>query len=163
MERERREGQERERGRGTAIEKDDTKLLKTSVSLTAAVKPKSKENPFLKGSARGTYVGSHLSSKLSNISTLFREVTVPVKKAKMKPTASSSSTTTSLLANNKRKAVPKEKKRRRGDVDAGLKAPFNITAKVTREQQLNVGSEKTRVRETPTKKLRVHGVRSFHP
>ena len=137
------------RSRGPDIEKDDTKLLKTSVSLTAAVKPKCKENPFLKGSARGTYVGSHLSSKLSNISTLFREVTVPVKKPKMK----TASATTSLLANNKRKAVPKEKKRK-VDEEAGPKAPFNITAKVNREQQLNI-SGKTRVRETPTKKLRV--------
>jgi len=136
------------RSRGPDIEKDDTKLLKTSVSLTAAVKPKSKENPFLKGSARGTYVGSHLGSKLANISTLFREVTVPVKKPKMKTAAS----TASLLANNsKRKAVPKEKKRK-GD-EAGPKAPFNITAKVTREQFS--ASEKTRIRETPTKKLRV--------
>jgi len=56
-----------------------------------------------------------------------------------------------LLANHRRKAVPKEKKRK-GD-EAGPKAPFNITAKVTREQ-FNA-SEKTSMRETPTKKLRV--------
>ncbi len=142
------------RSRGPDIEKDDTKLLKTSVSLTAAVKPKSKENPFLKGSARGTYVGSHLSSKLSNISTLFREVTVPVKKPKMRRTAP----TASLLATNKRKAASPREKKRKGD-EAGPKAPFNITAKVSREQ-LHV-NEKTRIRETPTKKPRV-GRTSFH-
>ncbi len=57
---------------------EDARLLKTSLSLTAP-HPKS-NNPYLKGAARGTYVGSHLSSKLSNISTLFREVKVPPKK-----------------------------------------------------------------------------------
>ncbi|KAL3784253.1 hypothetical protein ACHAWO_005030 [Cyclotella atomus] len=56
----------------------DATLFKTSVSLTAAV-PKRKENPFLKDSARGVYVGSHFSSKLSNISSLFREVKAPQK------------------------------------------------------------------------------------
>lgn len=142
------------RSRGPDIEKDDTKLLKTSVSLTAAIaKTKSKENPFLKGSARGMYVGSHLSSKLSNISTLFREVTVPVKKPKVTKAAAA---TSSLLANNKRKAVPKEKKKKGGE--AGPKAPFNITAKVTREQ-LNA-SEETRIRETPRKRLKVDGTSS---
>ena len=60
----------------------DATLFKTSVSLTAAV-PKRKENPFLKNSARGVYVGSHFSSKLSNISSLFREVKAP---SKPKPT-----------------------------------------------------------------------------
>lgn len=57
---------------------EDAKLLKTSLSLTAP-NPKS-NNPYLKGASRGTYVGSHLSSKLSNISTLFREVQAPSKK-----------------------------------------------------------------------------------
>lgn len=56
----------------------DATLFKTSVSLTVAV-PKRKENPFLKGSARGVYVGSHFNSKLSNISSLFREVRAPPK------------------------------------------------------------------------------------
>lgn len=65
----------------TAVQSDkevSAALFKTSLSLTAAV-PKRKENPFLKDSARGVYVGSHLSSKLSNIATLFREVKVPLK------------------------------------------------------------------------------------
>jgi hypothetical protein len=56
----------------------DSTLFKISLSLTAAV-PKRKENPFLKGSARGVYVGSHFSSKLSNITSLFREVKAPPK------------------------------------------------------------------------------------
>jgi len=58
--------------------KEDAKLFKTSLPLTAP-HPKS-NNPYLKGASRGTYVGSHLSSKLSNISTLFREVQAPSKK-----------------------------------------------------------------------------------
>jgi len=69
----------------TTIQSDkeaDKSLFKKSVSLTAAV-PKQKENPFLKHSARGVYVGSHFSSKLSNISSLFREVKTP---ANPKPT-----------------------------------------------------------------------------
>jgi len=109
------------RSRGPDIEKDDTKLLKKSVSLTAAVKPKSKENPFLKGSA---------------------------------PIATSSS----LLASNKnkRKAVPKEKEKKKSGEAAGPKAPFHITAKVTREQLNDI--EKTRIRETtPRKRLKVDG------
>lgn len=57
-------------------EKDDTILFKTSVSLTSQTASQTK-NPFLKDSARGAYVGSHLSSKLSNITTLFREVKAP--------------------------------------------------------------------------------------
>ena len=136
------------RSRGPDVEKDDAKLLKTSVSLTAALKPKGKENPFLKGSARGTYVGSHLSSKLSNISTLFREVTVPVKKPKKKTSASSAS----LLANSKKSA--------KGKVDdAGLKAPFNITARVTREQRSI--TQKTHISQTPTKKSNANGISSY--
>lgn len=70
----------------TTIQSDkvaDKSLFKKSVSLTAAV-PKRKENPFLKHSARGVYVGSHFSSKLSNISSLFREVKTPTNP---KPTA----------------------------------------------------------------------------
>ncbi|KAL3783427.1 hypothetical protein HJC23_002854 [Cyclotella cryptica] len=65
----------------TTVQSDkeaDAALFKTSISLTAAV-PERKENPFLKNSARGVYVGSHLSSKLSNIATLFREVKAPPK------------------------------------------------------------------------------------
>ena len=57
-------------------EKDDTILFKTSVSLTSKTASQTK-NPFLKDSARGAYVGSHLSSKLSNITALFREVKAP--------------------------------------------------------------------------------------
>lgn len=52
----------------------DKLLFKTSVSLTAKASSARTSNPFLKGSARGNYVGSHLGSKLSNITTLFREV-----------------------------------------------------------------------------------------
>lgn len=52
----------------------DKLLFKTSVSLTATASIARTSNPFLKGSARGNYVGSHLGSKLSNITTLFREV-----------------------------------------------------------------------------------------
>jgi len=150
------------RSRGPDIEKDDAKLLKTSVSLTAAAKPKSQSNPFLKGSARGTYVGSHLSSKLSNISTLFREVTIPAKKPKQskqpkQPTtaAAAAATTKSAatnLANNKRKAVHTDKDKKGGGL--GPKAPVNIIAKVPREQR-NDSGEKTSINETPCKKLKV--------
>ena len=59
----------------------DSILLRTSLNLTAPASARSK-NPFLKGSARGTYVGSHLSSKLSNITSLFREVKVPASRPK---------------------------------------------------------------------------------
>jgi hypothetical protein len=59
-------------------ERVDPLLLKTSVSLTAAA-PAKLSNPFLKGSARGVYVGSHLGSKLSNITSLFREVKAPAR------------------------------------------------------------------------------------
>ena len=56
----------------------DKALFKKSMSLTAAL-PKRRENPFLQNSARGVYVGSHFSSKLSNISSLFHEVKAPQK------------------------------------------------------------------------------------
>ena len=56
----------------------DKALFKKSMSLTAAL-PKRRENPFLQKSARGVYVGSHFSSKLSNISSLFHEVKAPQK------------------------------------------------------------------------------------
>lgn len=69
---------------GSVREKDDTILLKTSVSLTSAA-PAQTSNPFLKGSARGSYVGSHLSSKLSNITSLFREVKAAPKPKKAPP------------------------------------------------------------------------------
>lgn len=65
-------------------EKDDTELFKTSVSLvTSKSESRQSSNPFLKGSARGEYVGSHLGTKLSNITSLFREV-----KARPTPRAS---------------------------------------------------------------------------
>ena len=136
------------RSHGPDIEKDDAVLLKTSVSLTAAVKPKSQNNPFLKGSARGTYVGSHLSSKLSNISTLFREVTIPAKKQKQ--------TTTTILANNNaRTALPTMSRETVGGAEP--KAPFNITAKVSKEQHIDSDSEKSKIRATPRKRLKVDG------
>jgi hypothetical protein len=69
-----------------------------------------------------------------------------------KPKVTTSSTA-SLLAKTKRKAVPKEKEKQTGE--AGPKAPFNITAKVAREH-LN-DKEKTRIRETPRKRLKVDG------
>jgi hypothetical protein len=71
----------------------DAALFKTSLSLTAAV-PKRKQNPFLKDSARGVYVGSHFSSKLSNIATLFREVPKP------KPVVATANKTNPLLGND---------------------------------------------------------------
>ena len=52
----------------------DKLLFKTPVSLTATASFARTSNPFLMGSARGIYVGSHLGSKLSNITALFREV-----------------------------------------------------------------------------------------
>ena len=66
------------RSSSTMRERVDPLLLKTSISLTAAA-PTQTSNPFLKGSARGVYVGSHLGSKLSNITSLFREVKAPAK------------------------------------------------------------------------------------
>jgi hypothetical protein len=63
---------------------DDKLLFKTSVSLTATASLARTSNPFLKGSARGNYVGSHLGSKLSNITTLFREVKAVPPPAKKK-------------------------------------------------------------------------------
>ena len=72
------------RASSTNREKDDTVLFKTSVSLTSTV-PSRTQNPFLKGSARANYVGSHLSSKLSNITSLFREVKAPVKPKPLVP------------------------------------------------------------------------------
>jgi hypothetical protein len=62
----------------------DKLLFKTSVSLTATASLARTSNPFLKGSARGNYVGSHLGSKLSNITTLFREVKAAPLPAKKK-------------------------------------------------------------------------------
>jgi hypothetical protein len=66
------------RSSSTICDRVDPLLLKTSVSLTSAA-PAQTSNPFLKGSARGVYVGSHLGSKLSNITSLFREVKAPAK------------------------------------------------------------------------------------
>lgn len=57
-------------------EKDDAVLFKTSISLTFTA-PNKTSNPFLKGSARGNYVGSHLGAKLANITSLFREEKAP--------------------------------------------------------------------------------------
>ena len=107
--------------------KDDALLFKTPVSLTAAAGART-SNPFLGGSARGSYVGSHLGSKLSNITSLFREVRaappppparpdpsakarvagrrgegLPPPKASAASAASSSSATT-MMARKKRKA-----------------------------------------------------------
>jgi len=58
-------------------EKGDAALFKTSVSLVLS--HTASHNPFLKGSARGNYVGNHFNTKLSNITSLFREVKAPPK------------------------------------------------------------------------------------
>ena len=125
----------------------DATLFKTSVSLTATV-PKRKENPFLKGSARGVYVGSHFSSKLSNISSLFREVKAP---AKPKP----------AVVTTKRKTPPEQSKYT--PVVAATMAPANIPSNKTSSalafinnkyktshQPLNLSSETPRKRLKPT-------------
>ena len=108
--------------------KDDALLFKTPVSLTAAAGART-SNPFLGGSARGSYVGSHLGSKLSNITSLFREVRaappppparpdpsakarvagrrgegLPPAKASAAGAAASSSSATTMMARKKRKA-----------------------------------------------------------
>ncbi|KAL9178913.1 hypothetical protein ACHAXT_011886 [Thalassiosira profunda] len=81
-------------------EKDDITLFQTSVSLTATASTKSR-NPFLKGSARGQYVGSHMSTKLSNISSLFREV-----KAAPKPKPNAKSARKKAPSESRRKDPP---------------------------------------------------------
>eukprot|EP00579_Thalassiosira_antarctica_P011331 CAMPEP_0201914796 /NCGR_PEP_ID=MMETSP0903-20130614/4887_1 /ASSEMBLY_ACC=CAM_ASM_000552 /TAXON_ID=420261 /ORGANISM="Thalassiosira antarctica, Strain CCMP982" /LENGTH=1016 /DNA_ID=CAMNT_0048450253 /DNA_START=196 /DNA_END=3247 /DNA_ORIENTATION=+ len=69
-------------------EKDDTILFKTSMSLVASTShTQAQNNPFLKGSARGNYVGTHFTSKLTNITTLFREVKAAPAKKKVAPPA----------------------------------------------------------------------------
>jgi len=102
----------------------DKLLFKTSVSLTAKASSARTSNPFLKGSARGNYVGSHLGSKLSNITTLFREVKaapphakklipmktqvtekkiIDVKKKTLRPLGTIASMTTAAVVLRKRK------------------------------------------------------------
>lgn len=57
----------------------ENSLIGQSVSLTASIR----KNTLVPDQKR-KYVGSHFSTKLSNVSTLFRQVTVPVQRQKPK-------------------------------------------------------------------------------
>ncbi|KAL3760384.1 hypothetical protein ACHAWU_006176 [Discostella pseudostelligera] len=158
------------RSSSTMRERVDPLLLKTSVSLTAAA-PAQTSNPFLKGSARGVYVGSHLGSKLSNITSLFREVKAPAKpivEKKMKATkqldtadssATSSGGVSASSGLNKRKDVVGSAKTQfssstPNETPFKRPRPVNNTSRVSRAPMFAI--EETPVRpiidETPAKK-----------
>jgi hypothetical protein len=63
------------------IHAKENSLITQSVSLTAAIRT----NKLVPDQKR-KYVGSHFSTKLSNVSALFRQVTVPVQKNRSKET-----------------------------------------------------------------------------
>ena len=81
----------------TALDKEKASFLfQKSLNLTV---PGQTQNPYLKNSARGTYVGSHLSSKLSNITSLFREVKVPLRPKRVEREAEKPKRSTGAPAN----------------------------------------------------------------
>jgi hypothetical protein len=61
------------------IHAKESSLIGQSVSLTASIRT----NKLVPDQKR-KYVGSHFNTKLSNVSTLFRQVTVPIQKQKSK-------------------------------------------------------------------------------
>ncbi len=144
-------------------ERVDPLLLKTSVSLTAAA-PAKLSNPFLKGSARGIYVGSHLGSKLSNITSLFREVKAPAKpiiekkvrhvasKQQVNPTSSALNGKVSASADqNKRKALA-------GNADSRISSSSPEVTPFKRPRQVNSTSRSSRasmfaIEETPVRSI----------
>ena len=157
-------------------EKDDTILFKTSVSLTSKT-AKEKKNPFLKDSARGAYVGSHLSSKLSNITTLFREVKAPPrpiaekkpKKPSKRPTADSkrkrggpeqlmgSSIQVSTTAATQRKSNARNSLLRSSTYPGDIPADMQMSQLPTRLRATSINANSTTaairdavVEETPT-------------
>lgn len=140
-------------------EKDDTILLKTSVSLTATV-PAKKSNPFLKDSARGSYVGSHFSSNLSNISTLFREVKVPTKpKQAPKPSKAPQPKQPSKNKRNISSSLPRQLNVKDSAAATSTAEPEAVPAKQKRKFTIT-SNAKTRLSssslptETPCKRLR---------
>jgi hypothetical protein len=65
----------------TIIAAKENSLIGQSVSLTASIRT----NKLVPDQKR-KYVGSHFNTKLSNVSALFRQVTVPVQKIRSKET-----------------------------------------------------------------------------
>ena len=139
----------------TNREKDDTVLFKTSVSLTSTV-PSRTQNPFLKGSARANYVGSHLSSKLSNITSLFREVKAP---AKPKPVVAA--------RKEKKKIEPALPKKVNTSASAKDVQPVAVAAAASQQRRQPANSKAKRLlsstpaKETGRKRLRPAETPSF--